>query len=85
MENADFEILLDFIDRKIEQAPPAAADYWLGFCQGVTESLRPTPEAPDWDRSLLREVVGQGAADASREAYARGYLDGCSGRISPGY
>lgn len=85
MDGRDFEILLDLISRKIQRSTPTAAEYWRGFCKGIMVYFQPVVEVPVCDHSLLPEIAGEGRANPYLEAYARGYCDGCKGRMSPGY
>ena len=85
MDDADLEILVDLADRKIQRSTPTAAEYWRGFCKGIKVYFQQSMDLSFPDGQLLVDIADREYGDPRLEAYARGYCDGCKGRMSSGY
>lgn len=80
MDGADFEILLDLLERKIHRSSPTTAEYWRGYCQGIKEYFHHKTEESAYGHHHLN--TGKDHGRPHLESYARGYCDGLKGSMN---
>lgn len=80
MDGADFEILLDLLERKIHRSSPTTAEYWRGYCQGIKEYFHHKTEESAYGHHHLN--TGKDHGRPNLESYARGYCDGLKGSMN---
>lgn len=78
MSQADFDALLNAIDRMIQISEPRAAEYYRGYRRGLQLSQSGMQDKPLQEPYPFQEsCVNSG--DHYVDSYARGYRDGCKG------
>jgi hypothetical protein len=72
-----YDTLLDFIDERIKTSEPRRADYFRGYRRGVHFYIHGSLEEAAKELEVLYN--GSGNNIPYRDAFGRGYLDGCRG------
>jgi len=72
-------VLFAQIDELIETSDPLRAEYFRGFRQGIHLHLFGPSEKTNNEHSEILDFLDWSLGDPYRNAFARGYRDGCNG------